>query len=93
MPDDLYVRLPQPADPTDGLEFDRDRGGPRPLGAVTATHTETIETTRQRPSRRLAGHPQPLTRPRSTLPSIGMMAIGVRGGPVAVGPTSAQRRP
>jgi hypothetical protein len=45
MPDDLYVRLAQPADPTDGLEFDRDRGGPRPLGAFTATHTESIETT------------------------------------------------
>lgn len=45
MPNDLYVRLAQPADPTDGLEFDRDRGGHRPFGTVTATHTETIETT------------------------------------------------
>jgi len=43
MPDDLYVRLAQPADPTYGLEFDR--GGHRPFGAVIATHTETIETT------------------------------------------------
>jgi hypothetical protein len=45
MPDDLYVRLAQPTDPTDGLEFDRDQSGPRQFGAVTATHTETIETT------------------------------------------------
>jgi hypothetical protein len=43
MPNDLYVRFAQAADPTDGLEFDR--GGHRPFGAVIATHTETIETT------------------------------------------------
>lgn len=45
MPNDLYVRLAQPAAPTDRPEFERDRGDHRLFGAVTATHTETIETT------------------------------------------------
>jgi hypothetical protein len=43
-PDDLYVRLAQPADPTGGLVFDRDPDGHRSLGAVIAILTESIET-------------------------------------------------
>lgn len=43
MHDDLYLRLAQPADSTDGLKINR--GDHCPVDAVTATHTETIETT------------------------------------------------
>ena len=45
MPEDLYVRLAQPADPTDGLVLNRDQGGHRSAGAVIATLAESIETT------------------------------------------------
>lgn len=45
MPDDLYVRLAQPADSTGGLVFDRDPDGHRSLRAIIATLTESIETT------------------------------------------------